>query len=220
MPNIHKTLAFEHAELKFVGASTEGVFEGYASVFGVTDSDGDIILPGAFKNALASQTRKVSMFFNHRSWEIPVGKWDSIEEDDKGLFVRGSLTPGHSTAADIKAAMTHGTVDGMSVGFAAGRDDFELISTGRAFKNVQRLSEISICTQPANEAATVASLKSLGAQITIRDVEHWLRDSAGFSKSEAQALIACIKSAVRSDSEGGDDIAALVARIQNFELRT
>ncbi|MDU9400611.1 capsid and scaffold [Pseudomonas phage PotUPM1] len=219
MPNICKTIAFDQAELKFVGSSTEGIFEGYASVFGVVDSDGDIMLPGAFKNALASQTRKVSMFFNHRAWEIPVGKWEHLEEDSKGLLVRGSLTPGHSTAADIKAAMAHGTVDGLSVGFGAGRDDYEIISTGRAFKNVSRLSEISICTQPANEQATVASLKSLEGLVTIRDVEHWLRDSAGLSKSEAQAVIACVKSAVRSESEGGDDIAALIARISNFQPR-
>ncbi|WMR33031.1 HK97 family phage prohead protease, partial [Metapseudomonas otitidis] len=95
----------------------------------------------------------------------------------------------------------------------------EIISTGRAFKNVSRLSEISICTQPANEQATVASLKSLEGLVTIRDVEHWLRDSAGLSKSEAQAVIACVKSAVRSESEGGDDIAALIARISNFQPR-
>ncbi|MNJ81362.1 hypothetical protein D3C77_801420 [compost metagenome] len=53
---------------------------------------------------------------------------------------------------------------------------------------------------------------------SIRDAESWLRESAGLSKSEAQALIARIKSAVRSDSEGGDptEIAALLERLKTF----
>lgn len=217
MPTICKTLAFEQAEIKFANQA-QGVFEGYASVFDVTDADGDIILPGAFKKALASQSRAVAMFYNHRAWEIPVGKWLSLEEDSKGLFVRGELTPGHSGAADLKAAMAHGTVGGMSVGFLATQDDYDLGATGRIFKNVAALREISICTFPANEQATVFSLKSLEGIDSLRDAEHWLRDSAGLSKSEAQGLIARIKSAVRSESEGGDRVtlAALLERIQTF----
>ena len=74
MPDIIKTLSFDETEIKFAGDGKQGIFEGYASVFGNTDSDGDIILPGAYKNTLEKQTRKVAMFFNHRQWEIPVGK--------------------------------------------------------------------------------------------------------------------------------------------------
>lgn len=220
MPNICKTLAFDQTEIKFATGGAQGVFEGYASVFGVTDSDGDIILPGAFASPLKSQTRQVGMFFNHRRGEIPLGKWLHMEEDSKGLFVRGELTPGNPQSESLKAAMLHGTVGGMSVGFTASKDDYDHIATGMAFKSMQRLSEISVCTYPANELATVASMKSMDGIETIRDAEGWLRDAAGLSKSEAQAIIARIKSAVRSESEGGDDIAALAERIKNFELRT
>lgn len=215
MSTVQKTLAFDQAEIKFSSGGKQGVFEGYASVFGVTDSDGDIILPGAFKKALETQSRQVGMFFNHKTWEIPVGKWQTLEEDNKGLLVRGELTPGLSVSNDLKAAMEHKTVEGMSVGFSVMKDDFDMIDTGRAFKNVQALREISICTFPANEQATVAAMKSMETIETIRDAEHWLRDSAGLSKSEAQALIARIKSAVRSDSEGGE-ISALLQRINSF----
>jgi HK97 family phage prohead protease len=216
MPSIKKTLAFDLAEIKFAASGTQGVFEGYASVFNVVDGDGDIILPGAYKKALETQTRQVGMFFNHRTWEIPVGKWLEIAEDSKGLHVRGELTKGHSGAADLRAAMEHQTVQGMSVGFSARKDDFDLIASGRSFKSMASLNEISICTQPANELATVDSLKSLETITSIRDAEHWLRDVAGVSKSEAQAFIARIKSAVRSESEGGDDIAALIERLNTF----
>lgn len=218
MPVINKTLSFEQTEIKFMGDGAQGMFEGYASVFSNTDADGDIILPGAFKSVLAGQSRPVAMFFNHRTREIPVGKWESLQEDSKGLLVRGQLTPGHSVASDLKAAMQHGTVEGMSVGFSAMKDDFDVLpGGGRVFKSVARLHEISVCTFPANELAAVSSIKSADGIETIRDVENWLRDSVGFSKSEAVGFIARLKSAVRSESEGSE-IDAIVNRIKSFSL--
>ncbi|MGV8925016.1 MAG: HK97 family phage prohead protease [Ewingella sp.] len=223
MPEINKTLSFDQTEIKFTGDGKQGIFEGYASVFNNTDSDGDIILPGAFKNALASQTRKVAMFFNHKTWDLPVGKWDALEEDSKGLLVRGQLTPGHSGAADLKAAMQHGTVEGMSVGFSVSKDDYSMGTSGRIFKNVAALREISVCTFPANEMAGVSAMKSAEGIETIRDVENWLRDSVGLSKSQAVGMIARFKSAIRSESEGDQDkteLAALLESIQSFPRKS
>lgn len=220
MADIIKTLSFDETEIKFAGDGKQGIFEGYSSVFGNEDSDGDIILSGAYKNTLEKQTRKVAMFFNHRQWEIPVGKWDSIEEDSKGLYVRGQLTPGNSAASDLKAAMLHGTVEGMSVGFAVTKDDYTIASNGgRIFKNISWLKEISVCTFPANELAGVDAMKCIDGIETIRDVEGWLRDSVGLSKSQAVGLIARFKSAVRSESEGGEnesEMNALLKSISTF----
>lgn len=220
MPDIKKTLSFEETEIKFLGDGTQGIFEGYASVFGNVDSDGDIILAGAFKNTLQTQTRKVAMFFNHRAWELPVGKWDALQEDTKGLFVRGQLTPGHSGASDLKAAMQHGTVEGMSVGFSVTKDDYSLAANGgRMFKNISALREISVCTFPANEQAGISAMKSIDGIETIRDVENWLKDSVGLSKSQAVGLIARFKSAVRGESEIDEnktEISALIERISSF----
>lgn len=220
MADIIKTLSFDETEIKFAGDGKQGIFEGYSSVFGNEDSDGDIILSGAYKNTLEKQTRKVAMFFNHRQWEIPVGKWDSIEEDSKGLYVRGQLTPGNSAASDLKAAMLHGTVEGMSVGFAVTKDDYTIAANGgRIFKNISWLKEISVCTFPANELAGVDAMKCIDGIETIRDVEGWLRDSVGLSKSQAVGLIARFKSAVRSESESGEnesDMNALLKSISTF----
>jgi HK97 family phage prohead protease len=55
------------------------------------------------------------MFFNHRAWELPVGKWDAFRKTAKVCLCVDNL-PRHSGAADLKAAMEHGTVEGMSVG--------------------------------------------------------------------------------------------------------
>ncbi|MCL8303248.1 HK97 family phage prohead protease, partial [Pseudomonas mosselii] len=179
MPSVCKTLAFDQAAIKFANGGAQGVFEGYASVFGVVDSDGDIIEPGAFAQVLKTQSRAVAMFFNHRRNEIPVGKWLELAEDSKGLHVRGELTPGNPQSEALKAAMMHGTVGGMSVGFSASKQDVTSIATGYSFRNVARLTEISVCTFPANESATVSTLKGMETIESIRDAENWLRESAG-----------------------------------------
>lgn len=191
-----KQLALEKFE---VTKDAEGVFEGYASVFSVVDAVQDVIMPGAFSKTLKNRDRAVAMFFNHDSYDIPVGKWVDLKEDDKGLFVRGELTPGLSKSSDILAAMKHGTVTGMSVGFSVGKGDYtENIHGGLDFHNIKNLSEISLCTFPCNNSAQVSSLKSIGEIGTIRDAERTLRD-AGFSKSEAVALISRIKSVGRGE---------------------
>ncbi|CAH3602504.1 hypothetical protein AI2694V1_1740 [Enterobacter cloacae] len=127
------------------------------------------------------------------------------------------VTPGHSGAADLKAAMQHGTVEGMSVGFSVAKDDYTIIPTGRIFKNIQALREISVCTFPANEQAGIAAMKSVDGIETIRDVENWLRDSVGLTKSQAVGLIARFKSAIRSESEGDGNEAQINALLQSIK---
>lgn len=220
MHGIVKTLNFEDAQIKFEGADT-GIFEGYASVFDVEDSDGDVIAPGAFAKALQSirTMRPVGMFFNHRKLEIPVGRWIDLREDSRGLYAKGELTPGHSQANDIKAAMRHGTVGGMSVGMLVDKSGFDLRDTGgRIFKTVSVLREISLCTYPANEEARILSMKSMDSIESLRDCENWLRDAAGFSKSDALAFIASVKSASLRDSGGRDELSALAECIRKSPI--
>lgn len=79
------------AELKLDADSR--VFTGYASTFGNVDSYGDTILPGAYKSVIAGDTMPV-MFYGHDWSSIPIGKWLSMQEDEKGLLVTGQLTAG------------------------------------------------------------------------------------------------------------------------------
>ncbi len=131
--------------------------------------------------------------------------------------MRGQLTPGHSGATDLKAAMQHGTVEGMSVGFSVTKDDYSIGTSGRIFKNIPFLREISVCTFPANELAGVAAMKSVDGIETIRDVENWLRDSVGLTKSQAVGLIARFKSAIRSESEGDGNEAQINALLESIK---
>lgn len=222
---LQRTISLSDAELKFAKGDT--AFEGYASVFNGVDAYGDTILPGAFKNAVKSarRGRMPKMFANHRSWEMPIGKWIDLTEDERGLFVRGEFTPGNPQAEVVRAAMRHGTVDGLSIGFRMQTEDYELVDgEQRVIKNVSELVEISAVTFPADDAARVdlASVKfDLETIQNVRDFEDFLRESGGFSKGLATAVAARARQIFTgepSGTAGANATAELRAFIQAIRI--
>ena len=194
---VRKTLQLTAVDLKLEGET--GTFSGYASVFGGVDSYGDTILKGAFESTLRTHG-KPKMFFNH-DWGMPIGKWVGAKEDDHGLFVQGELTPGLTLSSDVRAAMKHGTLDGLSIGGFVKVGDYAETDTGRVIRKWSRLMEVSPVVFPADGAARIdgASVKAgdLSEYIdgieTVRDIESFLRDAGGLSKGAAVALVARVK---------------------------
>jgi HK97 family phage prohead protease len=196
-----KTLSLSDCGISFKANDDEQSncsFSGYASVFNGTDSYSDRILPGAYQNILreiqTKSARMPKMFINHKSWDLPIGKWVNLCEDDMGLKADGELTVGNPTSDAVAASLQHGTIDGLSIGFRLEAGDTETIQESgqsiRLIKNISELVEISVVTFPADEEARVdlVSVKTaLEAVHSIRDFENFLRESGGFSKSLAMA---------------------------------
>ena len=128
------------------GSGADLEVAGYASVFGQADGSGDAVAPGAFAAGLARRgARGIRMLFQHDAAE-PVGVWDAIEEDRRGLFVRGRILSagprGRATAGLVRA----GAVDGLSIGFRTVRST-PRPGGGRTLKEID-LWEVSIVTFP------------------------------------------------------------------------
>jgi len=203
----HKSLALADAQFKL--EADDSTFVGYASTFGNVDSYGDTIVKGAYRDTL-TKNGLPRMFFNHKADAVPIGKWVKAEEDDYGLLLTGEFTPGNALAQEVKAALKHGTVDSLSIGYRLKKGDYEDTPAGRTIKNVSYLGETSIVTFPADKFARVdlSSVKSYGDEIkqieTLRDFEYFLRDAGNFSKGAAQALTARAKE-LFSLRDAGDD---------------
>jgi HK97 family phage prohead protease len=219
---IKKTLELASVDLKLEGDT--GKFSGYASVFGGVDSYGDTILKGAFASTL--RAGKPKMFFAHE-WTMPIGKWIKAKEDDHGLFVEGELTPGLSISADVRAAMQHGTLDGLSIGGYLKAGDYDETENGRIIRKWSNLMEISPVVFPADSAARVdlSSVKNMAEAVegieTIREFESYLRDAGGFGKEAAQALTARAKELFTLRDAGHGDkeaqrMAEILERIQRI----
>lgn len=206
---LHKTLSLNETELKF--ANNKATFTGYASVFNGVDSYKDTIVYGAFKNVINSKAMP-KMFENHKSYELPIGKWLGMTEDTKGLLVEGEFTPNHAKADMVRASMLHGTMDGLSIGFSMNDGDFEKKDGVRYIKNISRLVEISAVTFPADESARVdlSSVKSeLNSIQTLSDFEDFLREAGGFSKGLAVATLARAKAIILGEPKEALDEKAV-----------
>lgn len=208
-----KRLALDGAELKFDDAR-EGVFSGYASVFNGVDSYGDTIMPGAYRKTLRKRERPIRMRWNH--FGPVIGKWLKIEEDDKGLYVEGELTPGHSVAQNVYASMKHGAVDGMSIGYRPVK--IEDHGDGRRTLKEIELIEISVVEEPADRGAKVNEVKYLGELIadigSLKEAEALLREAGGFSRAAARQFVSHVRSLDLRD-EGGRKTADFLSALVN-----
>lgn len=187
-----------------------GFIVGYASKFGGVDSYEDTIEKTAFDNFL--KTGKLpKMFFNHDSWGLPVGVWDRLEVDDVGLKAYGRINLKTSAGADLYESIKFGSVDGLSICIRLGENDY-FYDDGliRHITNVQDMREISIVNYPADNNARMIDFKSIKNDTidNIKMFERSLRD-AGFSKSDAMALISQAKRAIHSSERDADEVKGL-----------
>lgn len=95
----------------------KGQWQGYAAVFSVRDSGGDIIVPGAFSKSLVSRpvsSNKVKAMWDHM-WIM--GRIIEAREDEYGLFVKGQASNTQENK-DRLEYMRDGSVNEMSIGYS------------------------------------------------------------------------------------------------------
>jgi hypothetical protein len=170
----------------------DGQITGYASLFDVADLGNDIMARGAFRKSLSNRgSRSIRMLFQHDP-DRPIGVWEIVREDHKGLFVRGKISQQTALGRDVLALVRDGALEGLSIGFKTVR------SRSRGSKELRELLEvdlweISIVTFPMLPGARIESVKGTGAPFSvaqdIRTLEHWLRREAGLSRTSAKALL-------------------------------
>ncbi len=203
---MHKQRDFDF-ELKAL--NDDGSFDGYGSVFGVKDSYDEIVEQGAFAESLAAHRSKGTMpalLWQHRSGE-PIGVYTEMAEDGIGLKVSGQLALKTSRGAEAYELLKMKAISGLSIGFVTREDSYDRVTRIRTLKRVD-IWECSLVTFPANDSARVQGVKNIELIESIRDAEKYLRD-AGFSRSEAVALLSRIKSLGQRDADG-DDMKRLV----------
>jgi len=133
-----------------------GVFKGLASVFGVVDSYGDIVVPGAFRKTL-KDTNPVPMLWNH-SVDQPIGVVHLVESE-KGLEAVGHLNMDVAKAQETRSLMKQGAVKGLSIGYQTVREARDKDLNARLLKEI-KLWEVSPVVFQACPGAEVASVKS------------------------------------------------------------
>lgn len=159
--------------LDLKAVAEDGEFEGYLSTFGNVDRGMDMVMPGAFRRTLKERKlSSIKLLRDHDTRKV-IGKWLSMEEDDRGLKVRGKLFAGTvQLATETLALMREGALDAMSIGYRTIKAQWDEEQGVRKLLDLD-LWEGSIVTFPMNEMATVDAVKN---DLTITDVERILRE--------------------------------------------
>lgn len=166
----------------------DGAFSGYASLFGKVDLAQDVVERGAFAKSLKTRgAAGIRMLYQHDPAE-PIGLWEEIREDERGLFVRGRLTTGVKRAREVRELMKAGALDGLSIGFRTVRAKSDAKGGVRRILEAD-LWEISVVTFPMQPGARVERVKGRGLPTT-REFERWLTRDAGLTRGEARVVIA------------------------------
>jgi uncharacterized protein len=127
-------------------------------VFNVVDSQRDVVARGAFSRTLKNRTREIKFLWQHQQ-EEPIGAFDRMFEDKRGLYVEGSLLLNIRRAQEAFSLLRAKAISGLSIGYSP------VIYSSNPKTGVRLLSdldlwEISLVTFPANSAATVTVVKS------------------------------------------------------------
>ena len=138
----------------------EGIFEGYAAVFGNVDEGGDVIVPGAFSKTLQERGNRIKITWQH-DWREPIGKPLELREDEHGLYIKGKLTLDTQRGREALALMRDGVIDELSIGYDAIKSEY-VKRDGRTVRELReiRLYEISPVTVAMNEEARIMNVKA------------------------------------------------------------
>lgn len=196
--------------LDIKAAAEDGTIEGYASVFGgAPDSYGDIIAPGAFSDTLAAHKRAGTMplmLWGHDSSQPPIGNWDDMAQDGKGLWVKGAVDLEDPMGLRVYRGLKAKRMKGLSIGYETVDSETDAKRPGVRILNSVKLWEVSPVNFPAQVRAAVETVKhqiSGGHLPTLPEFEEFLRES-GFSKSQATAIAGKgLASLLRSESGEG-----------------
>lgn len=163
---------------------TDGTLvEGYASLFGMADQGGDVVQAGAYGRSLkslAAAGRRVKMLWQHDPAQ-PIGIWDEVFEDARGLFVKGRLLSDVAKGREAAALIEAGAIDGLSIGYRTKRAEKD--AGGRRLLSELELWEVSLVTFPMLTGARV------GAKADDPAEAQMLRDLAETFRGARRVLI-------------------------------
>ncbi len=120
--------------------------EGYASLWWKKDGGDDVVAPGAFDTAADAGPLGVKMLHAHDT-RTPVGVWDEVRPDARGLFVRGRILAASPTGRMCAALVRAGALDGLSIGFRTVKARADPAAGVRVLTAVD-LWEVSLVTFP------------------------------------------------------------------------
>lgn len=153
-------MPLEHKYSQMAGdlvVSDGSIISGYASLFGLADQSGDTVECGAYAQSLDKSIAKgnsIKMLWQHDPAQ-PIGVWDEVREDRKGLWVKGRILTDVARGKEAAALVDAGAIDGLSIGYRTLKSRKN--DTGGRLLSELELWEVSLVTFPMLPDARVGA---------------------------------------------------------------
>ena len=171
-----------------------GEFTCYGNVKGNVDHAFDKTMNGAYLDSIKAHKTAGTMpdmFWMHKSYDLPVGVWLDMEEDEVGLKLRGKLSK-TTLGTDIEILAKDGALKQFSIGYWVEEEKWN--SAGFNELRKIHITEVSWVTRACNEESVLLDIKSKmedGELPTKREFEKLLREQCGLSKRQASKITNC-----------------------------
>jgi HK97 family phage prohead protease len=160
--------------------TTKGIVTGYFSAFGVVDSDGDMMMPGAFKRSIQdwgpNGKQRVKHLFNHDPGQ-PLGKIMELEEDSYGLKYVSKVGT-HSLGRDFIKMVESGLITEHSIGFRTLRE--QKGSGSNEIYDVMLFEGSSLSAWGANMETPLIGMKS---EQTLKQLQDQIKSFENFIRN-------------------------------------
>ena len=175
--NTNLPLSFKDADTK------KGIVTGYFASFNNLDSDGDIIVPGAFAKSIQetgpqSMQPRIKHLMNHDTGK-PLGVIQSLCEDEKGLYYESQIGT-HSLGQDFIKMVESGLITEHSIGFRTIQSDTNNETGDTYLKELQLWEGSSLTAWGANNLTPVTGMKS---EFKIEDIVERQKQLEKFCRS-------------------------------------
>lgn len=163
--------AIRSTSIKQVEGEDTGIIEAYVSIFGNVDSYGDIVEPGAFKDAVDAfnaDGRYPKGIWAH-DWSFPIAKTLEMREDERGLYIKAQFILSVEKAREAYDLIKSGVMTDFSFGYEINESDID----NRGFRHLRKITiyEWSPVLVGANNQATLIDVKSAAQEQTVESEE-------------------------------------------------
>ena len=173
----YKSLSLEVKDVD----TKQGIVTGYFSAFGNVDSDGDIMMPGAFKRSIQDWgpegKGRIKHLLNHDPSK-PLGKIQVLKEDEYGLYYESKVGT-HTLGKDYIKMIESGLIAEHSIGFKTLRE--QKSGDANQIHEVMLFEGSSLTAWGANEATPLLGMKNMNSieqiQDQIKSFEKFIRNS-------------------------------------------
>lgn len=133
----------------------------YFSAYNVKDSDGDIILPGAFKKTFKENKSRIKHLYNHDRTQSP-GVITELGDDEKGAFAVSQLYKApHTVGTNVHIEYESGGITEHSMGFRVIRETMDRAAEANIIKEISLWEVSSLTAWGANQFTPVIGVKDV-----------------------------------------------------------